>query len=1010
MRLFKILGITLASLLGLVLLTVAAVNLLPGEQYKRLVGSAVKSATGRDLVIGGEFDVHLGSSFRIKASDVRFSNPDWASRPEMFTGALIDGEVALMPLLEGVLDVRLVLDAPDLLLETGADGQANWQMGGPPETEESGEAVSPDGGGFPLRPFIREVRLEQVSVAFNDAAADLAHSAEFETILLRSREDDLVVSINGRVDEHPLTLEGGLVNTAPATAQTPAGFNLAGSLGDISLNASGTLDAISATADADLVVEVGVPSLAALSAFAGRELPDQGPLRASVRISGRDGQYSAGDIQANLDAELLKAAVTGGVTDLSGLSGIDLSVNASTARLPEVVALAGVEVPVDLPPTLSTAAAISGSMEALAVSSFQIDVEDGGVTATATGDLKDVMALKGLTAAVAVEAGSVAAFSKYAKTELPDLGPVTASATVASSGETFSVSDIKADLSAQGIQAALEGFLADAVAVKGLDVRVKVNLASLAVLNELTGRELPDSGPLSLGGSLVSEEGLDAPAKISGSLDGDGVRARVNGSIQDLLAANGIAVVLNVEGDSVTQLARLAGHEVRHDESLKFDGNLYVGSSGYKADKLKLQMGPATITGEAEYIPPGKEGEKSSLNAKVHIGQFDLEPYILLVDADPAPEGEMAGGTDAGTVPEDSEPAPGAQVAAADGKAAPVADPSRKVFPADPLPFELLHNLDADVEITADEFATHHLMYRDMKLKVVLDDGVLTVDPFLASVGEGEFDARAKLDASRKPAVMSLDIVMDDGTGRHFGGRYDLKVGLDGTGNSVAEIMAGLDGQAIIDVRDLKLEKSAMTQFGRSLTDSLNPFDKEEKKSELTCAIVRFDIDDGIANADDRIVAQMTRVTWFGGGTINLKTEEIGIGAQSKPRKGLGISLGNLASLVYVGGTLGNPKVQLDPKDVVVKYGQHYLTVMTGGAFLVLKSLWDKSRANSDVCARVLKLGEEERVEQEAAGGDAVPQADAGAGTTGAPEAVPGPGSESGEAEDDAPAIHDLNL
>ena len=547
----------------------------------------------------------------------------------------------------------------------------------------------------------------------------------------------------------------------------------------------------------------------------------------------------------------------------------------------------------------------------------------------------------------------------------------------------------------------MEGSLADAVAVKGLDARVKVNLASLAVLNQLTGRELPDSGPLSLGGSLVSEEGLDAPARISGSLDGDGVRARVNGSIQDLLAANGVAVVLNVEGDSVTQLARLAGQAVRHDESLKFDGNLYVGSSGYKAEKLKLQMGPATLTGEAEYIPPGKEDEKSSLKAKVHIDQFDLEPYIVLAGPDPAPEGEMAGGAD--TVPEDSEPA-------ADGKAASVADPSRKVFPAEPLPFELLHNLDADVEITADEFATHHLMYRDMQLKVVLDDGVLTVDPFVASVGEGEFDARAKLDASRKPAVMALDIVMEDGTGRHFGGRYDLKVDLDGTGNSVAEIMAGLDGQAIIDVRDLELEKSAMTQFGRSLTDSLNPFDKEKEKSELSCAIVRFDIDDGIANANNRIVAQMTRVTWFGGGTINLKTEQIGIGAQSKPRKGLGISLGNLASLVYVVGTLGNPKVQLNPKDVAVKYGHHYLTVMTGGAFLVLKGLWDKSRANSDVCARVLELGEEERVEQEAAGGDAVPQADAGAGTTGAPEAVPGPGSESGEVEDDAPAVHDLNL
>jgi len=1018
MRLLKILGITLASLLGLVLLTVATINLLPGEQYKRLVGSIVESATGRELVIGGDLEVDLGSSFRIRAADVRFSNPDWASRPDMFTGALVEGEVVLMPLLEGVLDVRLVLESPDLLLETGADGQANWQMVGDAVEQEADERVSPDGGGFPLRPFIREVRLEQVSVAFNDAAADLSHSAEFEIVLLRSREDDLLVNINGRLDEHPLTLAGGLVNTAPATVQTPAGFNLVGNLGEISLNASGTLDAISATADADLVVQVAVPSLAVFSAFAGRDLPDQGPLNASVRISGRDGRYSASDLKANLDAELLKAAVTGSVTDLSGLSGIDLSVDAHTARLSEVVALAGVEIPVELPPTLRAAAAISGSMETLAVSGFQVDVEDGSVKATATGDLKDAMALEGLTAAVTVEAGSVAAFSKYAKTELPDLGPVTASATVASSGETFSVSDIKAELSARGIQAAVEGSLADAIAVEGLDAGVKVNLDSLAVLNELTGQELPDSGPLSLTGTLVSEVGLDAPGKLTGTLSAEGVKARIDGTIQNLLAAQGIVLALDVEADSVAQAAALAGQEISHDEPLKLEGTLQFGSGSYKADKLNIQVGPNRITGEAAFKSPAKEGERPLLTADFHLGSIDLSRYFVLVDLDesPGPAGRAPGAEDVADSTEPgeaaSEPAQTAGVASETDETSPAGAKSKKLFPSDPLPFDVLQQLDANVGITADELLTHNVAYYAVNARVHLEDGILAVDPFDASVGQGSFEARASLDASRKPARMSVHVDMDNGTTRYFGGTYSLYVDLDGSGNSIAEIMAGLDGQIIIDVRDLELEKSAMTQFGRSLTDSLNPFDKEEEKSELTCAIARLDIADGIANADDRIVAQMTRVTWFGGGNINLKTEQIGIGAQSKPRKGLGISLGGLASLVYVGGTLANPRIQLNPKDVAVKYGQHTLSVATAGVFTVLKGLWDRTKANSDVCAKVLELEEEDREKREAQDSDTASQAgppDQGtedASDVASPDAREAPAPR--QAGEGVPAIHDL--
>jgi uncharacterized protein involved in outer membrane biogenesis len=157
----------------------------------------------------------------------------------MFTGGHVEAEVVLLPLLDGVLDARLVLESPDFLLETDANGRGNRQMGGAETEEEPEEAVSAqEGGGFPLRPFIREVRLEQAKVGFSDAAAGRRHNADFEIVLLRSMADGLVVEQKGRIDEHALLLEGGLAGTPPTGAQTPTDFKLEGTLGEIAVAAA----------------------------------------------------------------------------------------------------------------------------------------------------------------------------------------------------------------------------------------------------------------------------------------------------------------------------------------------------------------------------------------------------------------------------------------------------------------------------------------------------------------------------------------------------------------------------------------------------------------------------------------------------------------------------------------------------------------------------------------------------------------------------------------------------
>jgi AsmA protein len=89
----------------------------------------VERATGRRLTIAGPISVHIGFSPSITAEGISLANIPGGSRPEMLTATSLQAQLALIPLLTGdiVID-QAVIEKPDIILETTADGTPNWQM------------------------------------------------------------------------------------------------------------------------------------------------------------------------------------------------------------------------------------------------------------------------------------------------------------------------------------------------------------------------------------------------------------------------------------------------------------------------------------------------------------------------------------------------------------------------------------------------------------------------------------------------------------------------------------------------------------------------------------------------------------------------------------------------------------------------------------------------------------------------------------------------------------------
>ena len=99
------------------------------NRYKSYIEDIVNRETGRSLKINGE--AKLGISFvpTLVVNDVSLSNPEWASNPEMIKLQKLEIKAAILPLLKGriVID-KLILEQPEIYLETTADGQKNWEF------------------------------------------------------------------------------------------------------------------------------------------------------------------------------------------------------------------------------------------------------------------------------------------------------------------------------------------------------------------------------------------------------------------------------------------------------------------------------------------------------------------------------------------------------------------------------------------------------------------------------------------------------------------------------------------------------------------------------------------------------------------------------------------------------------------------------------------------------------------------------------------------------------------
>ena len=409
-----------------------------------------------------------------------------------------------------------------------------------------------------------------------------------------------------------------------------------------------------------------------------------------------------------------------------------------------------------------------------------------------------------------------------------------------------------------------------------------------------------------------------------------GANADINGVLASLAVPEKIEADISIKATNLTDFNKLAQKELPDQGPLDVSAILQLQKNEITVNDLKVSLKDQSAKGNLAVKLPESDTKPTVVNGKLDISLIDLT-FLVPETAEAPAEGEPpAPATE--PAPEEEETA---EVAETEKAKSDPADTSERLFSDKPVLYEKLHDYDIDLAVNVSDIKFAKSDLKDVQLVVKLKDGLLVADPITGAGGAGKINGVIRIDGQTELPGMDVDINIVEVPMPNLGGKLDFDADLVGKGKSVAELMGSLNGNMLVVMRDGKIEGALVQKFGSGLLS----FAKDKGYTELECGILRVDVKDGIANFDKRLAAQLTEVTWRGGGEIDLKTEKIGIGIAPKPRKGIPISIsGELSSLIYIGGTLKHPRMQLNPKDVAVKYAKYSAYIATGGLTLSRRS------------------------------------------------------------------------
>jgi uncharacterized protein involved in outer membrane biogenesis len=518
------------------------------------------------------------------------------------------------------------------------------------------------------------------------------------------------------------------------------------------------------------------------------------------------------------------------------------------------------------------------------------------------GSIKNLTSQSGINLNVSIKGNEIANLAKITGQSIPLKGAYAISGRLADAApKNYKIGNLKFRLGANNITGGLD------LNLSGKQLQFSTELASpkltlqpvtLPALETLS--RIKDLGPLKLAVKIGGAGKKLALQNLYLNLGReDLIAVLVKGTIKDLAVPQGMKLDFTVRGKNLTNIQKLGGPAVPFQGAFNVSGQASDPAPKiYKISSLEAVWGENDRSGWVELNLTKK---RPQLRAYLSAQKLDLRTLI------PRAETEHA-----------AKAAPSASVKNKD-----------KLFPAEPLPLKGLKAIDADLKFRDKQVLLPTMALDDVIVDALLKNGNLEIKPFKFSIGGGKADVQFALRSQKTPATLAATLNVDQleigpmldqlGYQRSVEGNLDAAFNLDGSGDSVAALMAGLNGNIRIAMSNGRTASAYLDllekYLGSGILRMLNPFEEKREYTPINCFVNKIGIKDGMA--DIKILLDTDRTSIFSAGNVNLKTESLDLGIKPTPKKGampanISFSFKELSQPFRLGGTLANPHLAID--------------------------------------------------------------------------------------------------
>ena len=958
------------------LLIVAAVALIKFSdlaQHRDLIAEQASNILGRRLTLDGELELNLGSTTSVVVSDVTLANAAWASEADLLAVKRFEAEIRIKPLLQGDIEIpRLHVEGVTASLETDADGRGNWMLGDPDvQVPASEDTIAPIGLELP---WVGDLTISEVEFTYLEAVSGrkIAATLDRAAVQWEIPTAPLMIDIAGQVNDHPVSVDGTVaLPTVLKVDDLDLPIELHASVLGLEANAQGSIKGSAQAPAIELDFLAKADSLSPMRDVFGDIIPQVESVELKLELQGDQGQPLSATIDAaagksrlaadlQLQREQPRPKLIGSVV----ISDVDVvrmwapllaeePDNQASKKTPlkSTSPVAALDRPIDL--------AWSGILDAnVVVSMERINLPQIRIKTARSRLIIDDRTVKIDESEVATDAGSVnAKFTVDARQKQAVVAlDLTTSEIKLSSLEPLAKNPRLKHGQAKAEIALAGGGETVAELIESLEGAVQLGYANKPRKEELelsmarepkqkgedrthftvTADGALDSQPVKLRGSLIPPEGLFDMAKpytVDFSLEAFGITGKVSGIAPAATALDGLDLAVQAKASNLDGVRRAFGEQI--PEVGKIDVNARV-----KSSESKLQVSDMKIA-----VAEGHVNGRLTLNMASAIP--DVETELTLADLNLNK-----------LLPEKEPQAPTKKKPETQKK-------TGRVFPDEPLPFELLSNYRVKAKLRATNIlGTRNRRLEEAEARVTIGSGKLTASLLKLSSVKGELVGDFVVDASRKgaPAVYlklkapEIDLGellrTEDGVAV-VEGPLAADIALTGTGQSIAQVLGTLDGDVGLLAQEGSADAKALDIFVGGLSAMFGTiFVEGSNKTKIECAICDLKFEKGIMTSQ-LAVLDTQYSTVFAEGKVDLKQEQLDLKV-SPNAKGVTLSV---AFPVLVKGTLSQPNVDVEKTGALLKATELWATVVYPPAALVKFSDLGDGKENPCVSMVAEKAG-----------------------------------------------------